>query len=668
MNLRWYLRRLAAMGPREIATRVADRAQEHDWRQRYFETGKAPFTLCAKRKFVSGLSRARDGEAPEHARERLLRVAEKLLDGKYPTFAIQRTDVTSDVDWFLDPKTGARAPTDDFTFDIGFVGGAPAFDTKYIWELSRHHQTTLLAMAYWLTGEERYARAAAAQIQSWIGANPFLAGIHWASGIELGLRLIAFAWTRRLLADWPEVSTHFEDNEDFARAVVLHQWWLANRRSRGSSANNHLIYEMAGLYVSASCMSWHARAAHFRDHAAAILECEFPRQIFGEGYARELASDYNGFVLEALLVCLIEGVLSGHPIGAGALDCARRMFAWLAKNSDCRGDPARQGDSDEASGLLLDAPDYDRWHDLAYVGETWFGSTPREASSLRGWLLAPLAQNESPHTPNVSSPRKRGPSSPIFPGMAAEEVPNDSGLVVLRARRGTHEEIWCAFDAGPLGYLSLAAHGHADALAIELRYGGLPVLVDPGTYAYAGPWREYFRSTAAHNTIELDGRSQSESGGPFLWTRHARTRLLAVDGLAEDSPIARAAGEHEGYARTRFRGRHRRDVELDRRAGTLRIADTVSAARAVRLRMFYHLHLDIGCALYGHTAELARGGATIRLALPEALAWRAVRGSDRPGPGWYSPAFDVKVPATVLIGETTLEGALVLETLVRWSP
>ena len=40
--------------------------------------------------------------------------------------------------------------------------------------------------------------------------NPFLSGVHWTSGIELGVRLISLAWIRRLLADWPGVAGLFE--------------------------------------------------------------------------------------------------------------------------------------------------------------------------------------------------------------------------------------------------------------------------------------------------------------------------------------------------------------------------------------------------------------------------------------------------------------------------
>src|SRR5206468_2763125 len=103
-------------------------------------------------------------------------------------------------------------------------------------------------------------------------------------------------------------------------------------------------------------------------------------------------------------------------------------------------------------------------------------------------------------------------------------------------------------DGGPHGFRSMAAHGHADALSLELRVDSVDVLADPGTYCYHGEpeWRSYFRSTLAHNTIEVDGASQSVEGGPFLWT--SRTDAV-VDSVELGRVVQSWTGHHTGYAR-----------------------------------------------------------------------------------------------------------------------
>ena len=77
-------------------------------------------------------------------------------------------------------------------------------------------------------------------------------------------------------------------------------------------------------------------------------------------------------------------------------------------------------------------------------------------------------------------------------GLQVKSFPQGGYWVMVYAGN-TLDEVRVVADAGP-GYLSLAAHGHADALALVLSLGGRPVLIDPGTYAYHTQrrWRDYF--------------------------------------------------------------------------------------------------------------------------------------------------------------------------------
>lgn len=659
MNAGWYLRRLRAMGPNEIVWRARDRLRQAWWGWRYYarDTMPAGRETAGEKRFVGGIGRARASQAPAATRDNALAAADTLIEGSWKVFRIWRRDLV-DPDWHLDVNRCVRVPSEPYTFRIRTHGGSLDFDTKYVWELSRHHHTTLLAMAFWLTGKDAYARRAADTVESWRSANPFLCGVHWSSGIEIGLRLIALTWTRRLLEDWPDKTAHFESSSSFRRLVYAHQWLLAHRMSMGSSANNHLIYEACGLFVSASAMPWFAQSEHWRDTARKILESEFARQTFPSGYNRELASDYNGFVHEAMVIALAEIALCGAEPSLWIAELAARAMHGLADIVDANGRPPRQGDGDDAHGLLLDAPDYDRWADLLSLGGDWFGTeswcSKREPQSLRGWLLGGF------ETRSLAAPS----------GLPRNSAASDAGLVILRQNGGARDEIFCAFDCGPLGYLSIAAHGHADALAVELRCGGQPILVDPGTYTYAGTyagepaWRDYFRSTAAHNTLELGGVSQSVSGGPFLWEQHARGRLVKAEGLEDESDTAIAIGEHDGYAIRPFAGRHRRTVKLDRVRRRLEIVDDVSTRVPTPCRLFFHLHPSLACRVEGGVAHLEWEGGSGRLALPAGLSWRALRGCEDPICGWFSPSYDVKMPTTTLLGEGSVSGTSVFMTSI----
>ena len=165
-----------------------------------------------------------------------------------------------DPDWFFDPVTGRRAPQLDYCFKVNHRAEDVTGNVKQIWELSRMHHVTVLAAAFALSGDERYADRAALHLRSWWRQNPFLSGVHWTSGIETGLRLIAWVWVRRLLSGWKKAAQLFEC-DDAARAQIWwHQQYLATFRSRGSSANNHVIAEAAGLLVAALAFDWFAES------------------------------------------------------------------------------------------------------------------------------------------------------------------------------------------------------------------------------------------------------------------------------------------------------------------------------------------------------------------------------------------------------------------------
>jgi uncharacterized heparinase superfamily protein len=230
----------------------------------------------------------------------------------------------------------------------------------------------------------------------------------------------------------------------------------------------------------------------------------------------------------------------------------------------------------------------------------------------------------------------------------------DAGLFVLASKRGTPEEVFALIRAGPFGYLSIAAHAHADALAFTLSVGGKPFLVDPGTFTYyADPRRHsWFRSTAAHNTVTVDGQSQAVEGGPFLWTRHASAHVQSWEPFADG---ARLEAWHDGYARLPGKVRHRRRCELHGHA--LTIEDRIEGRGTHALAWRFHFAPECRVSLSGSTCRAERSGAAIEMLLDTGIDWRLE--SD----GWYSPCMNVKVQSVVLAG--SLNAALPVTKTVR---
>ncbi|MFF4047452.1 alginate lyase family protein [Streptomyces chartreusis] len=633
MSAGWYLRRLSRMGPREIGGRAGDAVRRRRWRS---SLPDSPGVSGAR--FTAVLPAGTTAAVPPDAAKRLIAEADRLMAGHAEFFGVVRDDMV-DPDWCHDPKTGRRAPW-GYAFDVPYRSEDTVGDIKQIWEPSRHQYLTVLAAAYAVTGDERYAERVAEHLRSWWAANAPLRGVHWISGIELGIRLLSWVWIRRLLEGWPGAAGLFEDNPVALDQIWHHQRWLAAFPSRGSSANNHVIAEAAGQFAAACAFDWFPSSARWRADALRSLERHLRANTFGSGLNRELATEYHGLVLELGLAAVAEADAAGVPVPAPVRLVLLRMTDALAAVVDNRLRPPRQGDADDGHGLIVDGAGTDRWASLLATGDAVFGRLawwPEvTGSDVRTPLLAALIR---PGAIEVTRPANR-------PAHFA-----DAGMTVLRGP----EEIWCRCDGGPHGFLSIAAHAHADALSVEVRHDGVDVLADPGTYCYHGQpeWRRYFRSTLGHNTLQLDGDDQSVSGGPFLWTRHARSRVLVAD--TSDENVARWCAEHDGYQDSV----HRRRVELTAAGMELRIVDEVRGPnRSVRLA--FHLGPAITAELVGNRAVLTwtRDGEerSAVLDLPGHLSWQAHRGESDPPLGWYSAGFGRKEPATTLVGTGSTDG------------
>lgn len=657
-KLGWYAQRLGRMSPAEIAWRIREQAVRRAWARRQvrpddLDSLPPPAALpVGERRFTAVLPPGTADLVPGQARAAIIADADRLLKGEWEMLNAVRTDMERP-DWFRDPVTGHRSDPVAFAFSLNQRDESAVGNVKQVWEVNRLQHLTVLAAAWYLTGEDAYAQRAADQLRSWWQENPFLSGVNWTSGIELGVRLINFAWIRRLLDGWPGVADLFERSNLAVQQVRWHQEYLAAFESRGSSANNHVIAEAAGQLVASCAFPWFAESPRWRRMSAILLERSLQANTFSSGINRELASDYHGFVAELGYTAAIEAAAYGAPVSDACWRLLCAMTDDMAALVDTRLQPPRQADSDEGRVVLLDAPEHNRWPRLLALGGALFGplewwpAVPPDAGSVLAAALSPerkLAEGRPAQRPSR------------FP---------DAGITILRTPPGDGPEIWCRCDGGPHGFLSIAAHAHADALSVEVRCDGIDILADPGTYCYHGEpeWRSYFRSTIAHNTVEIAGRSQSVASGPFMWQRQATARELEASAL-------HWTAEHDGYAGLRPPGRHRRTVRLDPSGDKIEIADVIDGA-GHEITLAYHLGPDVAAELLDGTVSLtwpaAAGPGTARLILPRELNWRLRRGETEPILGWYSPGLGRRVPAVTLLGHGRCGSGLSLITLLKFT-
>jgi Heparinase II/III-like protein/Heparinase II/III N-terminus len=659
-ELEWRFQRLSKMTASEVRWRISDHVRRRRWASRQimpdvtsqslaFRSGshrQTPWDPGREAQFRPFPSEEVLRAVPEETRQGVIAAAEEILAGRWQLLGVLRRDM-EDPDWFFDPITGRRAPQADYCFKINHRSEDVTGNVKQIWELSRMHHLTLLAAAFGISGDERYAERAAAHLRSWWSQNPFLSGVHWTSGIEAGLRLTSWVWVRRLLDNWTGAAKLFERNELARAQIWWHQHYLASFRSRGSSANNHVIAEAAGLLVGALAFDWFAESSSWVEEAARVLERELTCNTFPSGVNREMAFDYHGFVAELAAVAGAEASWAGHPLSSEFWTLLFRMFDVVAATVDVKVRAPRQGDGDNGTALVLDPPPAERWSGLLAIGEALFASPawwPTVEPTVTSTLLASMAGRR-----RVAARADRRPNHYA-----------DAGMTVLRSSPQDGQEIWCRCDAGPHGFLSIAAHAHADALSVEVRYNGVDVLSDPGTYCYHGEprWRSYFRSTLAHNTIEVDGQDQSTSGGPFLWTRHARSRVTELD--TDAGGVAAWSAEHDGYRALTPPLLHRRSVRLAGRLRQIEIVDCLETTGRHVFRLAFHLGPDIDAHMVGHSVALTWSNGestqTATLSLPVGPSWSLSKGETDPILGWYSSRFGEKQPAWTVMGEGACTG------------
>ena len=338
------------------------------------------------------------------------------------------------------------------------------------------------------------------------------------------------------------------------------------------------------------------------------------------------------------------------------------MVAFVASLMDAGGHFPMIGDADDGHVLRLSAEQgFSAGRSLIATGAVLFNRSDLATRAARyddksAWLLASeageasfrglLEANAQPHVPKTSFPH--------------------SGYYLLGSDFGADHEVRLLADAGPLGYLSIAAHGHADALAILLSVGGEEVLVDPGTYCYqAEPeWRAYFRGTSAHNTITVDGEDQSVQAGSFLWSRHAHALCTRFDpGL----PRQVFSGEHHGYRRLKDPVIHSRTISYDARGKEFQVEDILSCEGAHEVVRHWHFAEPLSPERREGEWQVRTKTALICLSPQETLeGHEALRGSADPFGGWVSRAFATKMPATTLRWKNLIQGTTVLTTRIKY--
>ena len=274
-------------------------------------------------------------------------------------------------------------------------------------------------------------------------------------------------------------------------------------------------------------------------------------------------------------------------------------------------------------------------------------------AQMRRWLGCVLGPDAKLPMLNDGYPVADGLLDALRPG-----PPPDSSLLTMPATglvRANVGEWHLLADAGAPCPGGLPGHAHADTFGCLVDAFGAPLLVDTGTSTYEpGPARDYERSTAAHNTVEVDGADSTEVWGAFRAGRRARVHGLMIQRLADGVSIE---AEHDGFRALSGRPCHRRRWQLTQ-AG-LQVDDLVTGRGQHSVAVHWHLapgaavRLEAGGAL----ATTAGGAFHVRItaSCPVKLTVRT---------GQLAVGYKRTTAAPVLTCRT--EAALPVRVTTRW--
>ena len=557
--------------------------------------------------------------------------ADRMLAGRYDVLGYRDLTVgpgLEPIDWHYDPVNNRRAQT-RFWAAVPYLDPGTG-DHKVIWEINRHQHWLRLGRAYWLTGDGRYRDEVLRQLASWIRANPPLLGINWASMLELAFRSLSWIWTIHFLVEEP----HSDADPwlvDLLVALDRQLDHVERNLSHYFSPNTHLLGEALALYVAGRTLPLLSASDRRTATGRRVLLEELDRQIASDGGHREQSTHYLRYTLDFYLLALAVARVTADPSQHEFARAVERLGEATVLLADDGGRLPHIGDDDGGMALPIAGREVDDVRDsLAIAGalvdrpDFRIGETPEEAFWMLGHptLLASFARAQAPPA-GATPPRPSG-------------ALRETGYYVSRSPR--HHLV---LDGGQHGYLN-GGHAHADALSMTLGIGGTPFLIDPGTgsYTWDSALRERLRSTALHNTVTVDGRSQSLPRGPFGWSR---TAVSTVHRWCADSGMDYFEASHDGYAPMSHR-RHVLVVHDD----LLVVADLVTGDGTHETMVHWHVDPRWRVIASEHRAVFTCAGMQVDLTIPEGALQVFAGETAGLWLGWHAPVYGRVEPASTL--------------------
>ena len=503
--------------------------------------------------------------------------------------------------WHRDFKSGLEWEPDVFYMDTLITGGN-GYDIKVPWELSRFQHIPTLGIAYWITGDERYAREFTGEIDDWIRSNPPLYGVNWTCPMDVAIRAVNWIWGYYFFRD-SQMITH-EFLTEFLESLYIHGRYikanlersprltplassLLNKKLSPSMLKagwcrkntNHYLSDLVGLIYIGAFFPESEECARWFEFARRELTREIKRQVYPDGVDYEGSISYHRLVTElflsANLLCSNNGV--AFPISY--LERLEKMLEFIMYYTKPDGTAPQIGDNDDGRlHILARYGDWDRVDHryLLSVGAALFNRADFERAAGEChqdafWLLGEEGTMDFGKTEEHGSHL----SSKAFPF---------GGFYIMRS-----DMLYMIVDCVPADPRAPSGHKHNSRLSFELFAYDKSFIVDPGSYIYTADkeMRNLFRSTRYHNTIVVDGDEQNRFDKDKLFEM-GNDATIQVNRWEIGTQYDVLDVEHHGYMRLGNPVIHRRQILFSKIEGFWVIKDILSGEGAHQLDLYFH--------------------------------------------------------------------------------
>jgi len=428
-----------------------------------------------------------------------------------------------------------------------------------LWRYNLHYFDDLCA-----EGADERNDSHHALIARWVAENPVGQGCGWEP-YPMSLRIV----------NWIKWALSSGELNEVARHSLAVQARVLASRVEWHLLGNHLLANAKAL-VFAGCFFEGPEAQRWLHAGLKILEAQIDEQVLADGGHFERSPMYHAIVLEDVLDVI--NLARCYPDVVAA-----RKSAESATVSS----PRKRGSSGENAAMdsrLRGNDDFFRSKLVSLAGRMlgWARVMTHPDGGIAFFndaafrIAREIAELER-YAERLGIASSRDGGAPL---VHLEQ----SGYV--RLAQGPYTVL---FDAALVGPDYLPGHAHADTLAFELSWGEQRVICNSGTSRYGrGAIRHWERSTAAHNTVEIDGENSSEVWDGFRVARRAYPVGLSC---SEEAEALRASCAHDGYTRLPGRPMHRRMVEVAGNA--VRWTDEIEGAGEHRAVGRIPLHPDV---------------------------------------------------------------------------